>query len=129
MSHHSRKHKSSSGLTNDECENLIEQSKSIVNLLNEIVATRPHEWQTYVVSARSAMTALDRVRFFRSTSRFAEQVWLLEGLQNFAFHDSDSGCIVEIAEWCKAAWLLLLRTYPENVDVLTGMLLQLLNGD
>lgn len=101
-------------------ESLIEQSKSIVDLLNEIIDQRPHEWETYVVSARSAMNALDHVRFFRESNRFVEQVWLLNGLQDFAFHDPDSGCIQDIAVWCETSWLRLLRTFPDEEQILTG---------
>ncbi len=67
------------------------------------------------------MTALDHIRFFRDPQRFAEQVWMLHGLQDYAFHDADSGCIRDIAEWCQTAWLRILRNYPENVETLTGM--------
>lgn len=101
-------------------EDLVEQVKSIVTLLNEVVSSRPHEWETYLPSARSAVTALDHLRFFRDPQRFAEQVWILHGLQDFAFHDADAGAIQDIAEWCQTAWLRVLRNFPENVETLTG---------
>jgi len=89
--------------TEENTEDLVEQVKSIVTLLYEVVSTRPHEWESYLPSARSAVTALDHLRFFRDHERFAEQVWILHGLQDFAFHDADSGSIRDIAEWCQAA--------------------------
>jgi hypothetical protein len=95
-SHHSKN-------TEENTEDLVEQVKSIVTLLYEVVSTRPHEWETYLPSARSAITALDHLRFFRDHERFAEQVWILHGLQDFAFHDADSGSIQDIAEWCQTA--------------------------
>jgi len=113
-SHHSKN-------TEENTEDLVEQVKSIVTLLYEVVSTRPQEWESYLPSARSAITALEQLRFFRDHERFAEQVWILHGLQDFAFHDADSGSIRDIAEWCQAAWLRVLRNYPENVDVLTGL--------
>jgi hypothetical protein len=114
-SHHSRS-------TEQNPEDLVEQVKSIVTLLYEVVSCRPHEWETYLPSARSAITALDHIHFFRDPQRFAEQVWMLHGLQDYAFHDADSGCIRDIAEWCQTSWLRILRNYPENVETLTGML-------
>ena len=114
-SHHSRS-------TEQNPEDLVEQVKSIITLLYEVVSSRPYEWEAYLPSARSAMTALDHLHFFRDPQRFAEQVWMLHGLQDYAFHDADSGCIRDIAEWCQTAWLRILRNYPENVDTLTGML-------
>jgi len=124
MSRHSgssrhRSHQSRS--TDPNPEELVEQVKSIVTLLNEVVSFRPHEWETYLASARSAMAALDHLRFFRDPQRFAEQIWILHGLQDYSFHDSDSGAIRDIAEWTQTAWLRVLRNYPENADVLTGM--------
>lgn len=101
-------------------EDLIEQVKSIVTLLHDVLASYPQEWENYLPSARSAMTALDRLRFFRDPQRFIEQVWILNGIQDFAFHDPDSGIVQDIAEWCQVAWLRILRNFPENVDILTG---------
>jgi hypothetical protein len=89
--------------------------------LYDVVANSPDEWETYLASARSAVTALDHLRFFRDPQRFAEQVWILHGLQDYAFHDPDSGSIRDIAEWAQASWLKVLRNYPENEQVLTGM--------
>jgi hypothetical protein len=100
---------------------LVEQVKSIVTLLYEVVSSRPHEWETYLPSARSAMTALDRIHFFRDPQRYAEQAWMLHGIQGYAYHDPDSGCIRDIAEWCQASWLRILRNFPDDVQTLTGM--------
>jgi hypothetical protein len=123
MSRHSgssrhRSHQSRAGDGNPE--DLVEQVKSIVTLLYEVVTSRPHEWESYLASARSAMAALDHLRFFRDPQRFAEQVWILHGIQDFAFHDADAGSIQDIAEWCQTAWLRVLRNFPENVETLTG---------
>lgn len=106
-----------------DAEGYIEQAKEIVTLLNDITSSRPHEWETYLPSAHSAMDCLDRLHFFRDANRFQEQVWLIHGLQDFAFHDPDSGSIHDIAEWCQAAWLRVLRNYPDNLDCLMGKLL------
>jgi hypothetical protein len=123
MSRHSgsSRHRShQSRAVDGDPEDLVEQVKSIVTLLYEVVTSRPHEWESYLESARSDMTALDHLRFFRDPQRFAEQVWILHGLQDYAFHDADTGSIQDIAEWCQTAWLRVLRNYPENVETLTG---------
>ena len=119
----SSRHRSHGSRTEDQNpEDLVEQVKSIVTLLYEVVASRPNEWEGYVPSARSAITALDHLKFFRDPARFAEQVWIIQGLQDFAYHDADSGCINDIAEYCQTSWLRILRNYPENVETLTGKL-------
>jgi hypothetical protein len=123
MSRHtgSSRHRSHASRSQEQNpEDLVEQVKSIVTLLYEVVSSRPHEWESYVASARSAMNALDHLRFFRDPSRFAEQVWIIQGLQDFAYHDADSGCIRDVAEFCQTSWLRVLRNYPENVETLMG---------
>lgn len=123
MSRHtgSSRHRSHGSRAQDQNpEDLVEQVKSIVTLLYEVVSSRPHEWESYIPSARSAMTALDHLRFFRDPARFAEQVWIIQGLQDFAYHDADNGYIRDVAEYCQTSWLRILRNYPENVETLTG---------
>jgi hypothetical protein len=119
-SHQSRSSETSSAASED----LVEQVKGIVTILYDVVLNRPYEWETYIPSARSAMTALDHIRFFRDPARFAEQVWIIQGLQDYAYHDADSGCIRDIAEYCQASWLRVLRNYPDSVETLTGKLKQ-----
>jgi len=99
---------------------VISQVKSIITTLDEVVSSRPHEAQAYLPSARSAVTALERLHFFRDPQRFAEQVWIIQGLQDFAYYDADRGSVRDVAEFCQASWLRVLRNYPENVEVLTG---------
>jgi hypothetical protein len=115
-----RSHQSRSSATDGANEDLVDQVKSIASLLYDVVTARPHEWEAYLASARSAMTALDHLRFFRDPTRFAEQVWIIQGLQDYAYHDADSGCIRDVAEYCQSSWLRVLRNYPDNVETLTG---------
>lgn len=115
-----RRHTSQS--TDSDSEELIAQVKHIVTTLDEVVSRRPDQWDTYLASARSAVAALESLRFFRDPARFAEQVWIIQGLQDYAYHDADAGYIQDISEFCQASWLRVLRNYPENVEVLTGIL-------
>ncbi|KAF7936761.1 hypothetical protein EAE99_002110 [Botrytis elliptica] len=121
MSRNSKSSRHQSRSTEGNPEDMVEQVKSIITLLNEVVSSRPHECETYIPSARSAVTALEHVRFFRDPARFSEQVWIIQGLQSFAFYDADNGSVVDIADFCQNAWLRVLRNYPDNVDVLTGL--------
>ncbi|KAJ8061868.1 hypothetical protein OCU04_009659 [Sclerotinia nivalis] len=121
MSRNSKTSRHQSRSTEGNPEDMVEQVKSIITLLDEVVSSRPHECETYIPSARSAVTALEHIRFFRDPARFAEQVWIVRGLQSFAFYDADNGSVIDIADFCQNAWLRVLRNYPENVDVLTGL--------
>lgn len=121
--HHSSRshHSSSSSRTADtNSEDVVAQIKNIITILYDVAISRPHEWETYLPSARSAMTALDHIRFFRDPARFAEQVWIIQGLQDYAYYDADNGCISDVAEYCQASWLRVLRNYPDNVDIIAG---------
>lgn len=120
MSRSSKSSRHQSRTAEGNPEDMVEQVKSIVTLLGEVVSSRPHECETYIPSARSAITAVEHLRFFRDPARFAEQVWIIQGLQDFAFYDADNGSVRDIVDFCQNAWLRVLRNYPENVDVLTG---------
>lgn len=120
--HTSSRHRSQLSRTSESSsEDTIDQAKAVVNQLNTVMSSAPHQWEMYVPSARSAMSAFDHIRFFRDAQRYNEQVWILHGLQDFAFHDPDAGAIRDVAEWCQAAWLRILRNYPDDVETLTGM--------
>ncbi|KAF7914524.1 uncharacterized protein EAF01_000930 [Botrytis porri] len=121
MSRNSKSSRHQSRSTEGNPEYMVEQVKSIITLLNEVVSSRPHECETYIPSARSAVTALEHIRFFRDPARFAEQVWIIQGLQSFAFYDADNGSVMGIADFCQNSWLRVLRNYPDDVDVLTGL--------
>lgn len=123
----SRNRRHSSRSTDSDPEELIEQVKQIVSALDEVVSSRPDQWETYLASARSAVAALERLHFFRDPNRFAEQVWIIQGLQDYAYHDADTGCVQDIAEFCQASWLRVLRNHPENSEVLAGALNSTLN--
>ena len=53
------------------------------------------------------------VLFLLLCRKFAVQVWILHGLQNFAYHDVERGCIRDIADWCRKTWLKILHTSRE----------------
>ncbi|KAL3424789.1 duf786 family protein [Phlyctema vagabunda] len=113
-SHHSRN-------TEGDFEEMIQQVKNMLIDLDDVVSNRASEVDAYIPSARSAMAAMDHIRFFRNPQRVAEQVWVIQGLQDFAYYDSDAGSIQDIAEWCQSSWLKVLRNHPENPQVLTGL--------
>ncbi|OBT54589.1 hypothetical protein VE04_04033 [Pseudogymnoascus sp. 24MN13] len=62
-----------------------------------------------------------RERFLKDTGRLQEQVWLIQVLQDYSFHDADEGCIQDISQWCQSSWLRVLRDHPNNVTILKGL--------
>lgn len=103
-----------------DSEAILESVKRILSQINAVVAEDPDDWAAYLGRARSAVSSLDRIHFFRNTGRLAEQQWIIQVLQDYAYHDADEGNIRDIAEWCQASWLRILRDHPDNIEILTG---------
>jgi hypothetical protein len=78
------------------------------------------EWESYLPAARSTVTSLNEVEYFSLPDRLSEQRWIVQVLQDYAYHDSDDGSIQDIADWCQASWLRILRDHPDDVETLTG---------
>jgi hypothetical protein len=98
----------------------IKQIKETITNLYDVVSKQPHAWQTCLESSRSAMATLDRDNYFHKPDRLAEQAWIIKGLQDYAYHDADTGCIYDIAEFCRVSWLRILQNHPDDEVVLAG---------
>lgn len=119
--HRSSKHKEKDTVLSEKSEANLAKVKNNLVLLDKMLSERPQEWEQWLSTARSAMRAIDAMRFFKDNGRFQEQVWLIQVLQDYSFHDADEGCIQDIAQWCQSSWLRVLRDHPDNVTVLKGM--------
>lgn len=104
----------------ERSESVLAKVKNNLTLLDEMLSDRPHEWEGWLSTARSAMSTIDAIHFFRDTGRLQEQTWLIQILQDYAFHDADEGCIRDIAEWCQASWLRILRDHTDDATILNG---------
>ncbi|KAH8815132.1 hypothetical protein F5884DRAFT_871294 [Xylogone sp. PMI_703] len=104
-----------------EIEAEIEGIRAIVTSLYEVASQQSEEWESHLPSARTTMSTLDRLQYFRDPDRFDEQIWIIRGFQDYAFHDTDSGTIQDVATWCQGAWLSVLRNHPENMECLCGL--------
>jgi hypothetical protein len=98
----------------------VETVKLLLSRLNNMLNDYPGDWEDYLQSARSGMATLDRIHFFRKTDRLIEQIWIIQVLQDYAYHDSDNGCIQDVADWCQKAWLRILRDHPDQPEILKG---------
>lgn len=103
-----------------DSEAILESVKRVLAQIDSVVADDPEEWENYLGRARSAMSSLDRIHFFRDPSRLPEQQWLIQVLQDYAYHEADDGSIRDIANWCQTSWLRILRDHPDNVEILSG---------
>lgn len=123
--HRSSKHKEKGTILSEKSESNLANVKNNLELLNKMLLERPREWEQWLSTARTAMRAIDAMRFLKDTGRVQEQIWLIQVLQDYSFHDADEGCIRDISQWCQSSWLRVLRDHPDNVAVLKGMIAKL----
>ncbi|KFY49305.1 hypothetical protein V496_10125 [Pseudogymnoascus sp. VKM F-4515 (FW-2607)] len=119
--HRSSKHKEKGTILSEKSESNLANVKNNLELLNKMLLERPREWEQWLSTARTAMRAIDAMRFLKDTGRVQEQIWLIQVLQDYSFHDADEGCIRDISQWCQSSWLRVLRDHPDNVAILKGL--------
>jgi hypothetical protein len=108
----------------DDTESLLNSVKSFLSRVDSMLSEDREEWEDYLRPARSAIAVLDRIHFFELAGRVAEQRWIVQVFQDYAYHDPDEGSVQDMAEWCRTSWLRILRDYPEDVEALIGTSLQ-----
>lgn len=105
----------------EDTESLVNSVKTFLTQLDNMLAEDADYWEDYLPPARSAIAVLDRIQFFELPGRLAEQRWIIQVLQDYAYHNPDEGNIQNIAEWCRTSWLRILHDHPEDVETLIGM--------
>ncbi|KAH8805102.1 hypothetical protein F5884DRAFT_885107, partial [Xylogone sp. PMI_703] len=94
--------------------------KEIIRSLYEITSQKAPEDPEDLTLAHYAVDTLDHLDFFQDPMRLAEQVWVVQVLQDYAFLDEH--CVIrDSAEWCQMKWLLMLQSHPENMECLKGL--------
>ncbi|KAH8821924.1 hypothetical protein F5884DRAFT_106332 [Xylogone sp. PMI_703] len=102
-------------------EEAMEHVKTIITSLYMIVLSPSSDWQAYLSPTQCAMAALDNLDFPSDPQGLREQIWIIQGLQDFSFVQASSIVVGDIATWCQSAWLRLLEIHPENVQSLAGL--------
>jgi hypothetical protein len=105
-----------------DTESVVVSVKRLLSQIDNMLADDADDWESYLPGAQSAISSLDRINFIRIPDRLPEQRWIVQILQDYAYHDSDEGAVRDIAEWCQAAWLRILRDHPGDFAALTGKL-------
>jgi hypothetical protein len=104
----------------DTANSVTESVKEVLTSIENMLTEHRHEWKNYLPAARSTITSLDEVEYFSLPDRLTDQRRIVQVLQGYAYHDSDDGSIQDIADWCQASWLRILRDHPDDVETLTG---------
>ena len=102
-------------------EQWIESCLQTVEDISDMLDYNNPEHQRHIESAQSVMFTLDSTSFFDDTTRLGDQVNVIETLQRFAFIDSDTGSIDDIAAWCLQKWLRILQLRPQIIPALKGL--------
>jgi hypothetical protein len=124
MSRHSQYLASKLRRMEDAADSLIESLRSILTGIENMLTENRDDWENYLPAARSTIASIDQVEYFSLPHRLAEQRRIVQVLQDYAYHDSDDGSIQDIANWCQASWLRILRDHPDDAETLTGSSLQ-----
>ena len=104
----------------DATDPVAESVKGVLTSIENMLTWRRDDWEKDLPAARSTITSLNEVGYFSLPDRLAKQRWIVQVLQDYAYHDSDDGSIQDIADWCQASWLRILRDHPDDVEILTG---------
>ncbi len=120
MSRHSQHLTSKVGEMEDAASSITESLRGVLSSIRNMLVEHQDQWKNYLPAARSTMTSLDEIEYFSLPDRLAEQRWMIQVLQDYAYHDSDDGSIQDIAYWCQLSWLRILRDHPNDVESLTG---------
>ncbi|KAL2357713.1 hypothetical protein BJ546DRAFT_323740 [Cryomyces antarcticus] len=102
-------------------EQRISACKASVRQIYTMLHSSPNDWRYYIVTARGVIASIESTTFMHSSSRVAEQTWLVNGLQQLAYHDADNGNVPDVADWCTRQWLTILQRHPDNVPALNGI--------
>jgi hypothetical protein len=105
----------------DAADSIIDSVRNDVSDIENMLNDNRDQWEHYLPAARSTIASINQFDFFGLSDRLAEQRWIVQILQDYAFHDSDDGSIQDIADWCQASWLRILQDHPDDVDTLTGV--------
>lgn len=108
---------SQSGLTEEQ---RITACKTNVARIYTMLQGNPDDWQDFVSLARSIIANLNFTSFMRHPARVGEQAWVVDGLQQLAYQDPDSGGVSDVAAWCSQQWLLIFQHDAQNVTALKG---------
>lgn len=104
----------------DAADSITESVRGVLTSIEDMLTEHRDERENYLPVARSTITSLDEVEYFSLPDRLTDQRWIVQVLQDYAYHDSDDGSIQDIADWCQASWLRILRDHPDDVETLTG---------
>lgn len=102
------------------------EEQRITDILNSVrnlqssSPTTQTEISARVETARNIISHLSRSPFMSWPDRHDDQIFILNELQNVAYHEADNGGVQDIAQWCLQQFLTMLNRQSESLEALTG---------
>ncbi|KAF2806923.1 uncharacterized protein BDZ99DRAFT_393927 [Mytilinidion resinicola] len=96
----------------------FETVTATVNQIATVIDTAPDQWREYLVAARQITAHLELTNVIHEHASRQWQIWLIDVLQRFAYSDTDSEGVPDIANWCLRQALTVLELAPGEADLM-----------
>ncbi|KAF8424592.1 hypothetical protein EV426DRAFT_665271 [Tirmania nivea] len=100
-------------------EQYIASSKQ--GLMNARSYLQIPNWRDGISAVRTCISYVNASQIMFNDSRLEERLWILNEVQQFAYHDSDAGGVKDLATWCEIEYNRILSTYPSHVGALRAL--------
>ena len=77
-------------------------------------------WTHGTSAVKTCINYINASQMMFNDSRLDERLWILNEVQQFAYHDPDAGGITELATWCEIEYNRILSVNPLHVGALQG---------
>lgn len=89
-------------------------------LINARSYLQTPNWRNGVSAVRTCISYVDASQIMFNNSRLEERLWILNEVQQFAYHDLDAGGVKDLATWCEVEYNRILSTNPSHIGALRG---------
>lgn len=91
-------------------------------LINARSFLQTPNWRHGISAVKTCISYVNAAQIMFNDSRLEERLWILNEVQQFAYHDPDAGSVKDLATWCEIEHNRILSTNPSHVGALRGKL-------
>lgn len=99
-------------------EQYIASAKAGLTSIRSILNTP--NWRSGIPNVRTCISYINSSQLMLNKDRMEERLWILNEVQQFAYHDPDAGGVTELASWCELEYNRILAYDPNHVRALKG---------
>ena len=89
-------------------------------LINARSYLQTSNWRHGISAVKICISYVNAAQLMFNDSRLEERLWILNEVQQFAYHDPDAGGVKDLATWCEIEYNRILNTSPSHVGALRG---------